>query len=193
MDSAGGNLFRGELPGTLAGVVRYRARSQDAYGNSGVSMWRAFSSNASPPQVFCTSKPSSIAGCVPVLVGSSSQVSKSAGPGSYSVVAAPVPGSPIPSGILIYSRAGLLGTPLHTAFGDLCLNQFARLGSFLAAPGGTPASCDGSYAWDFGAIVQATPGILAGDALHVQAWYRDPPNVGTANLTQGVGPIAVLP
>jgi FG-GAP-like repeat len=189
----GGNLFRGEIPGGLAGVIRYRTASEDAYGNAGVSPWRVYSSSNAPADTFCTSKPSSIPGCVPVLAGSSSQMAKSAGAGSYSVAAAPVPGGTGPSGILIYSRAGLLGTPVQTGFGDLCLNQFARLGSFVAAPGGTLGACDGSFHWDFGAIAQATSAILPGDTLHLQAWYRDPPNPGTANLTQGVGPIAVLP
>jgi hypothetical protein len=189
----GGNLFRGAIPGALSGVIRYRARSQDAYGNSGVSLWRAYSSSNAAAGTFCTSKPSSIASCTPVLVGSSSQVSKSAGAGSYGVAAAPVPGGNAPNGILIYSRSGLLGTPLQTSFGTLCLSQFARLGAFVSAPGGTLGACDGSYFWDFGAIVQSTSAIQSGDTLFIQAWYRDPPNVGAANLTQGVGPIAVLP
>jgi hypothetical protein len=193
LDYAGGNLFRGELPGTLAGVVRYRARSQDAYGNSGVSPWRAFSASTSPPQAFCTSKATSIPGCVPALVGSSSQVSKNSGPGSYGVAAAPVPGTPGSMGILIYTRSGLLGAPVNTSFGVLCLSQFARLGSFLSTPGGTAGACDGSYYWDFGAVAQATAAIQPGDTLHVQAWYRDPPNAGAANLTHGIGPIAVVP
>jgi hypothetical protein len=189
----GGNLFRGTIPGTLVGVVRYRARSEDAYGNAGVSAWRVYASSASPADTFCTSKPSSIPGCVPLLAGSSNQISKSAGTGSYSVAAAPVPGGTGPSGILIYARAGLLGTPVQTSFGSLCLDQFARLGSFVSAPGGSLGACDGSFHWDFGAIAQGTSAILPGDTLHLQAWYRDPPNIGTANLTQGVGPIAVLP
>ena len=193
LEYSGGNLFRGTIPGTVVGVVRYRARSQDAYGNSGVSPWRVYVSNSSQAGTFCTSKPSSIPGCVPVLAGSSNQISKSAGAGSYSVAAAPVPGGTVPTGILIYARAGLLGTPVQTSFGSLCLNQFARLGNFASSPGGTLGACDGSFLWDFGAIAQATGAILPGDTLHLQAWYRDPPNIGTANLTQGVGPIAVLP
>jgi hypothetical protein len=190
---SGGNLFRGEIPGALSGVIRYRARSEDAQGNNGVSMWRAYGSSSSTAETFCTSKPSSLAGCVPVLVGKSSAISKSAGAGSYGVAAAPVPGGSGANGILIYSRSGLLGTPLLTGFGHLCLSQFARLGAFVSAPGGTLGACDGAYYWDFGAIAQATGAILPGDTLHIQAWYRDPPNAGAANLTQGVGPIAVLP
>ena len=53
--------------------------------------------------------------------------------------------------------------------------------------------CDGAYYWDFGNIVNVTPEILVGDTLHTQAWYRDPPNPGTANFTQGVGGLTVLP
>jgi hypothetical protein len=190
---AGANLFRGEIPGLLSGVIRYRARSEDGYGNSGVSMWRAYSSSSSPADIFCSSKPSSIPGCVPALVGHSSLVSKGGSMGTYGVVAAPVPGASFQPGILIYTRSGLLATPLQTIFGELCISQFARLGSFPASPGGTSGSCDGAYYWNFGSIIQATPAIQPGDSLHIQAWYRDTPNPGAANLTQGVGPIAVFP
>ena len=37
--------------------------------------------------------------------------------------------------------------------------------------------------------------ILVGDGLYIQAWYRDTgfPPPGNANLTNGVGPIVVVP
>jgi hypothetical protein len=191
---AGANLFRAELPGTLTGVVRYRARSRDAQGNSSVSPWGAFSSTSIliPLQSFCTSKPSSIPGCVPQLVGTSTQVSKSAGPGIYSIVAAPVPGTPGAVGLLMYSGE-VLSTPIQTNFGAFCLDTFYRAGAFPALPEGTAGACDGSYLWDFGAIAQASSPIIPGAAQFVQAWYRDPPSINGSNLTHGIGPIAVLP
>jgi hypothetical protein len=145
------------------------------------------------PAKFCTSKPSSLPGCTPTLDGTSTSVSKSAGAGSYTIDATFVPGGAGKPGILIYTETGLLGTPLNTAFGFLCIDQFARLGDFPANPGGTNGVCDGSYVWDFGAIAAATVPIAPGDTLHVQAWYRDPLASGTANLTEGIGPLSVVP
>jgi hypothetical protein len=143
------------------------------------------------PQKFCTSKPSSVPGCVPVLDGPSAQVSKTAGSGSYDITAQPAPGGSNP-GILIYTTNGLLSSPASTPFGDLCLNQFLRAG-FAAVPGGSTGVCNGAYTWDFGQIVGGLSTVTPGSTLHVQAWYRDPPNGGGANLTEGIGPITVTP
>ena len=141
---------------------------------------------------FCTSKPSSIPGCVPALTAPSASFSKTGGPGSYTISAVPVPGGNGKPGILIYTKNGLLATPPNTPFGFLCLNQFLRAGAFPAQPGGTLGTCNGAYNWDFGAMA-ASLNFAAGDTLHIQAWYRDPTNPGTANFTQGIGPITVTP
>ena len=145
------------------------------------------------PAKFCTSKPSSVPGCVPTLSGPAQQISKTGGPGSYDIDATPVPGGGGKPGILIYTKSGLLGSPATTPFGFLCLNQFLRAGAFPALPGGTNGACDGSYVWDFGSIAGVLATFSAGDTLHIQAWYRDPLSSGTANFTQGIGPIAVTP
>jgi FG-GAP-like repeat len=192
MRYAGGNLFRGIIPGNLTGLITYQAKSKDRSNNTGASQVLGYQSGTTPPSVFCTSKPSSIAGCVPTLTGPDTSVSKGAGAGSYTLAAFPVPGGAGKPGILIYTRLGQ-SAPVNTAFGFLCLNSFARLGAFPAAPGGTTGVCDGVYFWDFGNIVNVTPEILVSDTLHTQAWYRDPPNPGTANFTQGVGGLTVLP
>jgi hypothetical protein len=144
------------------------------------------------PAKFCTSRPSSIPGCVPTLSGPSSQVSLSAGSGSYDITAGPVPGGGSPS-ILIYTTNGLLGSPASTAFGTLCISQFKRLSAFPDTPGGSAGVCNGGYAWDFGLIATGLAAISPGDTLDIQAWYRDSPNPGGANLTDGIGSIVVTP
>jgi len=141
---------------------------------------------------FCTSKPSSIPGCVPSLSGSSATHSKGGGAGSYTVTASPVPGGNGKPGILIYTKAGLLGTPANTPFGFLCLSGFLRAGNFPQQCGGTNGTCSGTYNWDLGAMAPSL-NYAAGDTLHIQAWYRDPTNPGTANFTEGIGPISVVP
>jgi hypothetical protein len=141
---------------------------------------------------FCTSRPSSLPNCTPSLSGPGSSVSKSGAP-AYNVVASPVPGGGGKPGILIYTKNGLLGSPANTPFGELCLNQFLRAGAFASVPGGTSGVCDGSYSWDFAAIAAFYGQIVVNDVIHIQAWYRDPANPGTANFTQGIGPISVIP
>ncbi len=142
---------------------------------------------------FCTSKPSSLPSCVPTLSGTGTTVSKTVG--SYTLTATPVPGGAGKPGILIWTKNGLLGTPLNTSFGFLCLSQFQRAGNFPASPGGTNGACNGTYNWPFQSIVASTATIFVGDSLHVQGWYRDAgfPPPGSANFTNGVGPIAVTP
>jgi hypothetical protein len=142
---------------------------------------------------FCTSKPSSLPGCVPFLSGTGTTVSKTSG--AYTVAAIPVPGGPGKPGILIWTRFGLLGAPVNTSFGFLCLSQFQRAGAFPATPGGTNGVCDGAYTWPFQSIVASFATITPGNNLHVQGWYRDSgfPPPGNANFTQGIGPILVVP
>jgi hypothetical protein len=144
------------------------------------------------PRFFCTSKISSL-GCTPTLTGTGSTVSKTSG--SYTITATPVPGGAGKPGILIWTKNGLLGTPLLTSFGYLCLNQFQRAGSFPASPGGTSGACNGTYNWPFQSIVAATGSIAPGNTLNVQAWYRDPglSPPGNANFTNGIGVIVVTP
>jgi hypothetical protein len=147
----------------------------------------------SGPTSFCTSKPSSLPSCVPGLTGTGTSVSKTSG--TYTITASPVPGGAGKPGILIWTKFGLLGTPVNTSFGFLCLSQFQRAGAFPATPGGTNGVCNGAYNWPFQSIVASFGTIAPGNNLHVQGWYRDsgfaPP--GNANFTHGIGPIAVTP
>jgi hypothetical protein len=142
---------------------------------------------------FCTSKPSSLPSCVPFLSGSGTSVSKTSG--TYTVTATPVPGGAGKPGILIWTKSGLVGTPINTSFGFLCLSQFQRAGAFPATPGGTDGVCNGTYNWPFQSIVASFATIVPGNNLHTQAWYRDSgfPPPGNANFTQGIGPIHVVP
>jgi hypothetical protein len=145
------------------------------------------------PAHFCTSKPASLPSCVPGLNGTGTTVSKTSG--TYTVTATPVPGGAGKPGILIWTKFGLLGTPVNTSFGFLCLSQFQRAGAFPASPGGTNGVCNGTYSWPFQSIVASFGTIAPGNSLHTQAWYRDSgfPPPGNANFTQGIGPITVTP
>jgi hypothetical protein len=57
---------------------------------------------------------------------------------------------------------------------------------FPQTSGGSAGACNGSLAFDFNAyFAQQTsnPSLIWGASVDLQAWYRDPPNPGGANLT----------
>jgi len=145
---------------------------------------------AGGPAVFCTSKPTSLAGCTSALSTTAASISKTAGAGSCNLQALPAPGGAQP-GLFLWTRSGLLSTPAATSFGFLCLSSFLRGTPTL--PGGTGGQCDGTYSWDLGGFVAASGAISAGDSLWVQAWYRDPGLAVGALLTEGRGPIPITP
>jgi hypothetical protein len=144
------------------------------------------------PAAFCSSKVSSL-GCVPVLSGDSILVSKSGAPAT-TLVASPVPGGAGLPAILLYSESAPIA-PIATTFGSLCLSSFARAGAFPSTPGGTPGACDGAYTWNIAALAAAAPSVEVGDALRIQAWYRDSgfPPPGNANFTNGIEPLLIEP
>jgi hypothetical protein len=139
------------------------------------------------PPTFCTSTPSSLAGCTSSLSGTGTSVSKSGGAGSYTLSAAPAPGGN-QAGIFLWAKSQI--TPVLAPFGWRCI-PVTRGKPDL--PGGTPNVCNGQYDWDVGGYVNTTAGIVVGDNLSFQGWYRDPGLAVGALFTDGVGPIAVVP
>ena len=143
----------------------------------------------SPPVVYCTSKASSIAGCTPSVGSSSSLASLSAGPGSCSVVCAPVPGGIQPA-IALASTGGPLVPPLANAFGWECIAPGpASFRVPAALPSGTGGHCDGLYEFDVGGWLTSqsgNPALPPGGTLDLQVWYRDPPSLGGANLSNAL-------
>ena len=144
---------------------------------------------------YCTSKPTSIAGCVPSIQVPCS-ASLSGGAGSANVHCGPVPGGPQP-GLLIYTTNGAAANPASTPFGFLCIQGGA---GFFRVPlpslaGGTPGTCSGSYTLDFGAYLAGPnpdTNLVPGATIDTQTWYRDPPNSGGANFSNA-GRFTLLP
>jgi len=135
-----------------------------------------------PPSTYCTSKPSSIPGCVPTISFSGAP-SLAQGPGKFFVRAGSAPGNKI--GLFFYSKNGSLGTPIQNTFGTICIGSgVTRFGSQLG--GGTNGACNGQYQVDFITYAKTPPQnqvLVPGVSVDLQAWYRDPPNPGAANLT----------
>lgn len=181
---AGGNVFRGEIPGNINGVVSYQARSIDEHGNNGLSVKQAYTSGScsGATATYCTSKPSSLAGCTPTI-GFSGSPSIGAGSG-FVVSAGLAPGGN--QGLFLYTTQGAAAVPANLPFGFLCIKS---PGFFRIAPqsgGGTAGMCNGQYSIDFNTYAATQvidPLLVAGSTVDLQCWYRDPPNPGTANLT----------
>jgi plastocyanin len=135
-----------------------------------------------PPSVYCTSKPSSIPGCVPTISFSGAP-SLGQGAGKFFVSAGATPGNKV--GLFFYTKNGALGTPIQNSYGTLCINSpVVRIAAQNG--GGTNGVCNGNYQVDFVAYALTPPQnqvLVPGVGVDLQAWYRDPPNPGGANLT----------
>src|SRR5688572_9817719 len=127
--------------------------------------------NAPSASTFCTSKASSMFGCIPTFQAAKFSVSKSIG--SFDCTAGPVPAGDSTPCLLLVSTSSLLGSPLQSSFGWLCMDQPRRLSQRPAFAGGTSGTCTGLYTFELQEAVATSQWILAGDTLYVQAWYRD--------------------
>lgn len=143
------------------------------------------SGNAAPV-VYCTAGVSTN-GCV-ASIGFTGTPSVSAASG-FVIDISNVEGGK--QGLLFYGVSG----PTSTAWGSggtsfLCVKSpTQRMG--IQSSGGTAGLCDGAFSQDWSAFITANPFALgtpfsAGDVVHAQAWYRDPPAVKTTNLSNGL-------
>lgn len=120
-------------------------------------------------QVYCTAKPTSLAGCIPA-VSFSGTPSKSVGSG-FLIQASHIPGGGN-MGLCFYGTSG------HTALpflgGTLCVKSpLTRLPA--AQAGGSAGQCDGSLVVDFNTVMAGLPGIQYIEVVDAQFWFRDPP------------------
>jgi hypothetical protein len=137
------------------------------------------------PNLYCTSKPASIANCLPTLAYAGAP-SASAGSG-FTVSALPVPG--VKPGLWLHTTQGAAATPLQNAFGFLCISTSGLFRFQAMASSGTNGLCDGEYAFDFNQWVATqtqNPSIVPGATVDLQCWYRDNPSPGGANLTNAM-------
>ena len=77
-------------------------------------------------------------------------------------------------------------TPIQNSFGFICIKTTGLFRIAAQNGGGTAGSCDGQFAVDFNAHYATQtedPSLVPGAQVDLQCWYRDPPNPGTANLT----------
>lgn len=179
---SGAQVFRGEIPASALGYVRYRARSTDWSGNSGLSALKSVHTAggcSGSVSTYCTGKLNS-QGCVPAITFTGAP-SASASSGFLVRVGALIPNVP---GIFFYSKSGPATVPFQG--GVLCVA--APIVRTPASLTGGAAACSGSLGIDFNAWIAsgADPGLAAGSAVWMQAWSRDTASSSGTSLSDAL-------
>jgi hypothetical protein len=167
MDFAGGQVWRGELPTGLSGMIAYAVKSTDEHGNTGVSATKTFHT----PDVtsYCTAGTSAL-GCQ-ALLSASGTPSASALSG-FVVTATGIEGQT--PGLYFFGTSGKTAVPWGTSSSFKCVPSPAKRGA-LTWSSGTPGVCDGELDYDLNAHWTQKPVQNPGPGALVQAqlWYRD--------------------
>ncbi|HVS17963.1 MAG TPA: VCBS repeat-containing protein, partial [Planctomycetota bacterium] len=147
MSFSGGQVFRGELPASAVGNVRYRVRSIDPQGNVGQSNLKAIDTSggcSGQPATYCAAKLNTD-GCVPRIEFEGAP--KVGGTTSFVIRGLDVLAGQ--TGLLFYSKAGPGSAPFFG--GTICIGN-----GILRTPGqvsGGAGACGGAYAFDFNAWI----------------------------------------
>ncbi len=186
MRHSGGQIFRGEIPGSLSGSITYRVRAIDEHGNVGVSVVKGYIAGSPVAVNYCTAGTSSH-GCAATM-GASGLPSVSAASG-FTLTTANVEGQR--SGVIFYGISGRVAYnwgPGNSSL--LCVKSPAQRLS-MSVSGGTAGACDGVFSTDWLVFLSTQPGALGqpfapGVVVDAQCWYRDPAAAGTTNLSDGI-------
>ena len=184
MVHAGGQVFRGVIPGTLVGTVSYRARSTDEHGNTGFSQQKSYvgflSTCTGNVATYCTAKVTS-SGCLPQIggVGNPSFFA----PQVFTITAANL--EPGLNGIVFFGLTGPASNPFQGGF--LCVN--GTLNRLKIKNSGGAAACSGALVYKLTELMEHPLGgssLIQGQQVNVQGWFRDPPAVAMTGLTDGL-------
>ncbi|MCY3003707.1 MAG: hypothetical protein NTV21_18065 [Planctomycetota bacterium] len=93
-------------------------------------------------------------------------------------------------GLIFYGLSGPAAQPWGTSSSFLCVKSPTQRMDTQDS-GGSVGLCDGSYSQDWNAFLAAHPSALgsprqAGQAVHAQAWFRDPPSPKTTHLSNAL-------
>ena len=180
MKSMGGQLFRGEIPGSLVGAISYRVRCVDDHGNAGLSNTRSYvaTSGCGTSVAYCTAGQSA-SGCQANLSTSGTpSLSQASG---FVINTFGIEGSK--DGMFFYGFQGGQANTWGNGTSFQCVAPPVKRTPLL--PGlGSPGTCNGAFSRDFnrfwfssGPAKSPAPGQL----VSVQLWYRDSQN--TSNQT----------
>ena len=185
MKHSGGQVFRGEIPGLLEGVIDYRVRATDGSGNVGLSTTRQFTAGpcTGDPVSYCTAG-TSASGCQAFITAAGTpSATLSSG---FTLNVADLEGSK--DGLFFYGTNGRQANTWGSGTSFVCVVPPRVRGGLLIGTG-TSGACDGSFSQDLNARWCATcpkpshnPG--PGAVMQAQLWYRDPQN--TSNQTSSM-------
>ncbi len=133
------------------------------------------------PTTYCTAKANSIPGCISSFATSGTP---NISGGAFEISYVPVPGGLL--GLFVYTTQGAASAPNITPYGLLCIDNSSMFRTPATQAGGTNGDCNGSYMHDFVQFFNtqtANPSLAIGADVDMQCWYRDPPNPGSANLS----------
>jgi hypothetical protein len=187
MRYAGGQLFRGEIPGSVSGTVHYRVRATDEHNNTAVSVTKNYTGGCPPPVNYCTAGVSS-SGCSATM--SASGVPSAGATSGFTLQTSNVEGQK--QGLIFYGVSGRLGSPWapgNSSF--LCVKPAVQRTPAQNSGGTAGGSCSGTFSIDWLAYMAANPFALgqpisSGLVVDSQAWYRDPSAPATTNLSNGL-------
>jgi len=153
-----------------------------------LAAWELCFDRANGPVTYCPQVPaSSTFGCVGTISASGQPDVDHAG--SCVISVSGIDGGR--AGVLFYGRSGRLGQPwCGSSPNYLCVRQpLARL--LQASTGGAIGSCNGTLQVDWNARMGSLVAPLgipfsAGDTVHVQGWFRDPPACKKSRLTDAI-------
>lgn len=145
--------------------------------------WAArFTVGCPAPTTYCTAKVNSL-GCTPAISSAGSPSASHAT--AFRIRATNVVSSSF--GLLIYSKTGADAKPFQG--GLLCVAS-PVLRTALQASGGSPPpkDCTGVFAFEFNDFIASgkDPGLLAGQPVWTQYWYRDQGSASGTGLTDGL-------
>jgi hypothetical protein len=184
MRASQGQIWRGEIPGPIAGTIEYRVRATDRNGNVGLSATKTFNASGAGGLVYCTAGTTtnnctaSISAVGVPTLGSAS---------GFTFVTTGLEGQK--SGLHFYGVNGRTQVVWNGGTSRVCVRSpVQRMLTFNS--GGTSGACDGASSDDWLAYLSTHPGSLgqpfaAGVTVNAQCWFRDPPAPGATNLSDG--------
>jgi hypothetical protein len=156
------------------------------FDNGNLTSWDLCFDVPSGPTTYCTSG-TSTNGCVPAI---SATAQPSATLANACVInVASVEGAK--SGLLFYGINGPNALPWAAGSNSFLCVKAPTQRMNTQNSGGIAGTCTGALSQDWNAYQTGNPGALgnpfsAGQLVHVQAWYRDPPAPKTTNLSGGL-------
>jgi hypothetical protein len=187
MRHGGGQLFRGEIRGDVAGTIQYRVRASDERGNTGVSVVKTYLASGCTGNVFayCTAGTTGNGCAASIAASGIPSVAQTSG---FVLTASGVDGARF--GLTFYGLNGRSQQPWGAGTSLLCVKSPLQRTSAQFS-GGTAGQCDGALALDWLAFLAATPGALgnpfgAGQVVDAQAWFRDPPSAKSTSLSNAL-------